>query len=415
MRARRISLSTFRKALGGHSARRVTVLAGAGVSMIPPTQLPSGDQLRDICVEHLLIDRISGDVVRRLLRTPAYRGLLPEAVLQIIGSTAGKRLDTFMQQVLKSAAPNVVHQAVVNARYQAFTTNFDLCFEAAGSSQIRHLHGSIARPESLQNQLYRLGKTSRKEATLFGRLTAGQVLLVIGYSLRDEDIIDLINRHPPKQLLYLSFGEKSPRALGKLPCEVAVSVGKAQDLFLVTPPTSHGPKRRPWPSPSGMRPPALRHRANALLRICSRAGLYDVQLRVLRRYLPRLHGRPKLLAICEVADSLRLGGKFEESRRLSESVLKDPAARLPGCGDAVSTALVECGLVALDRGETDFDKIESLFRRGLEVFEKLVAAEPAGENLAENDVWRARIFNNLGLVLAVSTAGACGCTNDPWL
>jgi tetratricopeptide (TPR) repeat protein len=166
----------------------------------------------------------------------------------------------------------------------------------------------------------------------------------------------------------------------------------------VTPPTSHGPKHSLWPS--GVRLPALRHRANALLRICSRAGLYEVQVRVLRRYLPRLHGRAKLLAMCEVADALRLGGKFEESRRLSERVLKDSAARLPGCGDVVSTALVECGLVALDRGETDFDKIESLFRRGLEVFEKLVAAEPAGENLAENDIWRARIFNNLGLVLA---------------
>jgi hypothetical protein len=193
----------------------VTVLAGAGVSMIPPTQLPSGDQLRDICVEQLLIDRISGDLVHRLLRTPSYRALLPEAVLQIIGSTAGERLDTFVQQVLKSAAPNVVHQAVVNGRYQAFTTNFDLCFEAAGGSRVRHLHGSIARPESLQNQLYRLGKTSRKEATLFGRLTAGRVLLVIGYSLRDEDIIALIKRHPPRQLLYLSFGGKSPTILGK--------------------------------------------------------------------------------------------------------------------------------------------------------------------------------------------------------
>jgi hypothetical protein len=390
MRARRISLSTFRKTLGGRSARRVTVLAGAGVSMIPPTELPSGGQLRDICVERLLVDDISGDVVGRLLRTPAYRGLLPEAVLQIIGSTAGEALDRFMQQVLRSAAPNVVHQAVVKWKCPTFTTNFDLCFEAAGGRQVRHLHGSIVRPESLQNQLYRLGKTSHKEATLLGKLMARRVLLVIGYSLRDEDIIDLIKRHPPKRFLYLSFDGKNPSVLRELPCEVSV--------FLVTPCSSHGPKVGLWPS--RVRLPALQHRANALLRICSRAGLYDVQVRILRRYLPRLRGRSKLLAMCEVADSLRLGRKFEEARRLSERVLKDSAARLPVCADAVSTALVECGLVALDRGDTHVDKIESLFRRGLEVFERLVATETAGKNRAENDIWRARIFNNLGLVLA---------------
>ena len=133
--------------------------------MLPPSSLIAGDRLRDMCVECLLTDSISRRVIRRLLRTPAYRKILPESALQMLGSTIGTHLDTFIRQVMNTCAPNVVHQALADARCPIFTTSFDLCFEKAGGANVRHIHGSIARPETLQNQ--------------FGRLIEGRVLLVV--------------------------------------------------------------------------------------------------------------------------------------------------------------------------------------------------------------------------------------------
>ncbi len=162
----RVSLYRFRERLDALPTKSLVVLAGAGVSMIRPTSLPSGDQLRDICVEALLTDDISRITVRRLLRAPTYRALLPEAVLQLIGSRNGSILDRYMRQLLQAVAPNDVHQSLACRKYRVFTTNFDLCLEAAGNRRVRHLHGAISNPETLQNRIYRLGKTARAEATL---------------------------------------------------------------------------------------------------------------------------------------------------------------------------------------------------------------------------------------------------------
>src|SRR5579864_4147934 len=136
MRAIRLTpLNRLRKTLDGHISTGVVVLAGAGVSMVPPTSLPSGDALRDHCVRCLLSDPTSRKVVRLLLHTPAFRAFLPEAVLQLMGSTVGSRLDLFIKKVLSSAAPNVVHKALVGRGYRIFTTNFDTCFGGSGRRQ----------------------------------------------------------------------------------------------------------------------------------------------------------------------------------------------------------------------------------------------------------------------------------------
>ena len=79
---------------------------------------------------------------------------------------SGPRLDQFIKQVLHAALPNVVHVALASRGYRIFTTNFDTCFEAAGALRTRHLHGYILRPETLQNQLYRLGNPSAGVAEL---------------------------------------------------------------------------------------------------------------------------------------------------------------------------------------------------------------------------------------------------------
>jgi tetratricopeptide (TPR) repeat protein len=394
----RVSLHRFREKLDARRTKSLVVLAGAGVSMLLPTSLPSGDQLRDMCVEALLTDDISRPTVGRLLRAPAYRALLPEAVLQLIGSRNGSTLDRYMRQLLRAVSPNGVHRALSRRKYRVFTTNFDLCFEAAGNGKVRHLHGAISNPETLQNRIYRLGKTARTEAALFGKATKGQVLLILGYSFRDEDIVNLIKLHQPKHVFYLAFDGNAPEPLSQLKCKVTIAKGGAEELFLSAPPTPR--KLQRTPSITSTRLPALKYRANALLRICSKAALYDAAVDVLHAYLPSLRGRAKLLAMCEVADSLRLAARYEDAEKLARQVLSDRASRNPSNGIAVSTALNQLGLIALDRGDSDVAEIESFFWRAMKVLESLIPTKQRDKYRTEDEIWRARIFNNLGLVLA---------------
>jgi tetratricopeptide (TPR) repeat protein len=401
---RRVSLEEFRNLLDPSSPGELLVLAGAGVSIPAPTSLPSGNRLRDLCVEQLLTDGLSRRAVRRLLGSAGYRSLLPESVLQMIGSTVGNGLDLLMRRLLGISPPNVIHQALASRKYRVFTTNFDLCLERAGIKQVSHLHGSIKNPEQLQNRLYRLGKTALSEARQFEKQLGRGTLLVIGYSFRDDDIVRLIQRHTPVRVLFLTFDGTLPQAVKNLNSEVLFAQGSAQDLFMVQPEkVSRARARRP---PANFRLPALKHRVNALIRICSRAGMCDTQLRLLRLYTPKLHGRDRLLAICEVADSLRLARRYEEAELLAKLVLDDRFSRLPECRDVVSTGLVQLGLISLDCGDQDFDKIAGLFRQASQVFDDLVKSEPPGKYDAENDIWRARIMNNVGLLLAAQGEAA---------
>ena len=395
---RRVPLEEFRNRITSYSGNELLVLAGAGISMPAPTSLPSGNQLRDLCVELLLSDSLSRRSVCRLLASAGYRSLLPESVLQMIGSTVGSGLDLLMRRLLGVSPPNVIHRALAARNYRTFTTNFDLCLERAGTKRVSHLHGSIKNPEELQNRLYRLGKTALYEARQFEKELASRTLLVIGYSFRDDDVMRLIQRHTPARVLFLTFDGSVPQALKSLACEVLFSQGSAQDLLMVHP--GEISKARATRPQANIRLPALKHRVNALIRVCSRAGMCDAQLRLLRLYSPQLHGRDRLLAMCEVADSLRLAGRYGEAEHLARLVLHDQFSRLPKCRDVVSTGLVQLGLIHLDRGDQNFQEIAALFRQAIEVFEELVKSEPPGKYDAENDIWRARIMNNVGLLLS---------------
>lgn len=380
-------------------ARNAIVLCGAGVSMISPTGLPSGDTLRDICVRELLHDSISASIIHQLLGTPAYQALLPEAVLQLMGSTIGKPVDHFIARLLKKAKVNNVHRHIARNFTHIFTTNFDLCFERAGAKRTLHLHGSVANPESMQSQVFRLGKTSPVENRIFQRAIYHRILLVIGYSLRDNDVIKSLNDHPPKSILYLSFDDSLPEASRRIHCRFRVARGSAEELFKVQSRTEPQMSQK-LAVMSPRKLPPIKKRVNALLRICSRAARYDLALTLIKLYRPFLSGRSKLAAMCEVADNLRISQRFEEAMQLCREVLNDPAARRLTIADMVSTAHVELGLCDLDRGIQEFDTIEKHFMTALEVFNALIERERSKKYAVENDIWRARIFNNLGLVYA---------------
>ncbi|HEV7919514.1 MAG TPA: hypothetical protein VGR02_01860, partial [Thermoanaerobaculia bacterium] len=92
-RLRRIRFGQFLTRLRREAAAgRVTFLVGAGVSMLPPTYLPSGPRLRDVAVRALCgMPQLRAEW-RRLAALPRYRDMVPEIAFQSIDDCIGERL-----------------------------------------------------------------------------------------------------------------------------------------------------------------------------------------------------------------------------------------------------------------------------------------------------------------------------------
>jgi tetratricopeptide (TPR) repeat protein len=362
--------------------------------MISPTNLPSGNALRDICVTELLTDRISKPYIAQLLAVKPYQALLPEAVLQDLASTLGSCVDELLVTLLRQARPNQVHKYLAKNYARLFTTNFDLCLEDSSAQFVGHLHGTIAQPQSLQNRMYRLGKTALPEMQEFRSRIQNKPLLVLGYSFRDSDLVDAIERHSPSLILYLSRSGTLPPTQGLMTAPVYWANGSAEDLLGLSIPRTKS--RRPavnhFPKPS------MQKRANALERLCFRAAQYDLQVAVVRAYLSSLRGRSRVQALCGMANTLRVSGRFDDSVQVCHRVINSRAANHPSNADVLSTAYVVLALCDLDRRKTNYSEIETSFLEGLRIFEELIRREKNNRHLVENDIWRARIFNNLGLL-----------------
>ena len=317
---RQISLQRLRNLI--RKAHDIQVLCGAGISMISPTNLPSGNALRDICVTQLLTDRISKPYIAQLLAVKPYQALLPEAVLQDLASTLGSCVDELLVKLLKQARPNLVHKYLAKNYARLFTTNFDLCLEDSGAKLVGHLHGTIAQPESLQNRMYRLGKTAGTEMQDFRSKIQNKPLLVLGYSFRDSDLVDAIERHSPSMILYLSRSGTVPPLMN---APVYWAKGSAEDLLSLSIPRT---KSKP-PTVSHFPKPSIQKRANALERLCFRAAQYDLQVAVVRGYLPSLRGRSRVQALCGMANTLRVSGQFDDSVQVCRRVINSQAGNDP--------------------------------------------------------------------------------------
>ena len=242
--------------------------------------------------------------------------------------------------------------------------------------------------------MYRLGKTAVPEMQEFRSKIQNKPLLVLGYSFRDSDLIEAIERHSPSMILYLSRSGTVPSTQELVTAPVYWAKGSAEDLLNLSVPRtkSKRPMVNHFPKPS------MQKRANALERLCSRAAQYDLQVAVVTGYLPSLRGRARVQALCGMANTLRISGRFDDSVQVCRRVINSQAANDPSNADVLSTAYVVLGLCDLDRRKTNYSQIEKNFLDGLRIFEELLEREQDNRHLVENDIWRARIFNNLGLL-----------------
>lgn len=373
----------------------LTILCGAGISMIKPTLAPSGNQLRDMCVKKILSDKISSKYLPNILKSPSYQKLLPESVLQDVASFASNELDRLMSIILEHISPNSVHQYIATNYHNLFTTNFDLCFEKCTAKSIGHLHGSIIAPRTLQNRVFRLGKTAEEDFRRFKFAIKGQDLLIIGYSLRDSDVIDAIEKASPSRICYLSHNGNLPQYLNLTSLPVVYTIGAAETLFNIKTKVSIS-TIKPRKMLKTIRQPSIARRANVILYICYRSAKYIESEIILKEYLPFLRGRGKYKAIYSVADCLRIGGLYDEAIRLGNKILRSKFANRPDQADLISSVYVLFGLCDLDRKNNNYDQIENWFLQALDLTDQFSSLHRDDSQTAAIENWKARIFNNLG-------------------
>ena len=368
-------------------------LCGAGISMPPPTSLPSGNALRDICVSHLLREDKNSELVDRLLGSPAYQALLPEAVLQEVGYFAQDHIDRLLSVLLSMSTPNPLHGSISDRFTEIFTTNFDNCFELSGAQKVHHLHGSINQPASLQSGLWRLGKTAVGAMEAFKERAQTSTIFVTGYSLRDADVCTALAASSSLKLMYLSYTTETPRILATLPGEVTCAIGGLEQVLPLRI-AAEVAVRRP---DVRVRQPAQGLKALALMYLYGTLGDTDALRELQTLYRAHLKGRDLLRAKGVLADTLRASQRFTEAFNVCLGATKLPSYRRDSNLDLQSYLLTLMGLCEHE-GSAHRDRARSLFRRALRAMNEFGRRDRAAQTPVRVAVWRAKIANNLGNV-----------------
>jgi len=413
-----ISLSRFlAEALRQARDGRLSLLAGAGVSMVPPTCLASAMQLKRLAVSSLCDTPGLRLYRRKVMLSPRFDSLVLEILFQRFYESFGSRLFSFFD-VLADAEPNLVHTVVAELQQKfaipVVTTNFDTLVERQQESPrpVLHLHGELGDREQMVVRINQVGKGLPTGLVRnAGRCIRGRVLLVLGYSGSDEDVRVLLRRCRPARVLWL-VRVRGDLALQNIQrsfkgFDVAVAFG---DLGLVS------------------RRIAARVRVeSALTRLGMRRGGGKMHFSWGRR----LTLDERYMALSEVMmdiESYRLAAEvalagYRRCRVLERrarfliqaagayKVLADtPAAigwakkglalaRKSRDSWAIAAALNTHGLALLEQHETDPARALPLFRRAGAAISSALRERRSPEVRERMRGFAARVFNNLGLAL----------------
>lgn len=217
---------------------RLAVLAGAGISMVRPTNLPSGDELRNLVIKTITATNELTQYVDLLIKDFNYTNLLPELMFQSLWEHMEHQLGGFFR-VLQPANQNEIHRFLMEISNNFFvsiaTTNFEHLIEGTDKphKHILHLHGSLSKTESLVIRLNQIGRTIPLPITkAFLNSVKGKSILILGYSGRDSDVMRLVDSSEAEDVLWL-FHNNSDRAAvaaKKSVLRVRYTVGEAPDL-----------------------------------------------------------------------------------------------------------------------------------------------------------------------------------------
>jgi tetratricopeptide (TPR) repeat protein len=187
-------------------------LVGAGISLAPPSQLPSGADF-DVMMCDLLTETgpvfLKNTVLAKLRQTIAGQ-LRLETFLETLASEISPHVIFQLFAILRPAEANFAHLALVTLSPRAIiTANQDLLLERAASllkrkPDIIHLHGRCDRIETIVTLISQyIGGLDRRILQRFRCLASGADITVLGYSGRDRDIMPALLAAKPKSITWI--------------------------------------------------------------------------------------------------------------------------------------------------------------------------------------------------------------------
>lgn len=184
----------------------LTVLCGAGVSMQPPSLLPSGSELLVDALRRCVGDLRLGPDLDRITARSDLATLIPELVVQRILDITGS-VPSGIYEPFRIVEPNQLHRflgSLTTRGGTVLTTNFDECVELHGDrTRIVHLHGQISDPSSLAHTIRLVGQgRPSAEVAWIRELVRGSDLYVLGYSGNDMDVMQLLQSCTPKSITW---------------------------------------------------------------------------------------------------------------------------------------------------------------------------------------------------------------------
>ena len=197
-------------------------ITGAGISKIPPANLPLGNELKDRLIDLITEGKKARKYRNKILLHPKYQDAIPELIFQPIYECIGSKIYQVFD-ILKYGHFNHIHKKLgwysKIKKAGIYTTNFDMLIEHASTFpvDVQHLHGSIDKPEEMIIRIYQVGRGISKNLTnRFKKKNNGKVLVVLGYSGNDPDIMTLINNTSFKSIIWLVRDFNNKRGLSNL-------------------------------------------------------------------------------------------------------------------------------------------------------------------------------------------------------
>jgi len=201
--------AAFRHLIAAAQKGNLTFLAGAGISKIPPSNLPLGNDIKDYLISLITANSALTSHRDNILYSPKYKKLIPELIFQPLYETLEAKMYAAFD-ILDSDAYNHVHEVLawleVHKNARLYTTNFDLLIEKSSRAtvDVEHLHGALNEPDEMTIRIYQVGRgIQRKMATQFQSTNKGRTLFVIGYSGNDKDVVTLLNQTAFQQIYWL--------------------------------------------------------------------------------------------------------------------------------------------------------------------------------------------------------------------
>jgi tetratricopeptide (TPR) repeat protein len=199
-----------------------TVLCGAGISLLPPSRLPDGSTLARRLIELVLdgpvvFDGEAFDEVLAALRPrpDGEQDLRLELVFELLAHELDPGLLVEVFRLLEGAAPNANHYGLLlSGAAEILTLNQDVLFEQAAQALghpdpddcVVHLHGRCDQPATIVTLISQyLAGLPPGLADSLRVAVEDRVVVVIGYSGRDRDVMPALAQAKPREVRWVRY------------------------------------------------------------------------------------------------------------------------------------------------------------------------------------------------------------------